>query len=188
MTEQHWTIETAPIFIDFESSSLSLRSFPIEIAWGSKPDKISSYLISPYNIPSWTDWSTDSEKIHGITRDYLEKHGIAPKKLCQKIIHELANQHVFSENPDWDSMWLLKLFQACEELPPVVGIHDVNSLLLHKIAEKSTDILAAQANIVKMKIFARQVVQQKHRAEPDVRYLTRIWQMAMKFPETDYKK
>ena len=50
-------------FIDFEASSLSDLSHPLEVAWVDLDGQGESWLISP--APDWTDWSSASEAVLG---------------------------------------------------------------------------------------------------------------------------
>ena len=59
------------VFLDFEASSLSKHSYPVEIAWVFEDGRSRSFLIKPKS--GWTDWSADAEKIHGISRDRLQE-------------------------------------------------------------------------------------------------------------------
>ena len=40
-----------PSFIDFEASSLTVKSYPIEVAWNLEDGTIESHLISPAGVP-----------------------------------------------------------------------------------------------------------------------------------------
>ena len=62
------------VFLDFEASSLSKHSYPIEIAWVFEDGRSRSLLIGPE--PNWTDWSETAEGIHGISRDKLADEGV----------------------------------------------------------------------------------------------------------------
>jgi hypothetical protein len=63
-----------PVFIDFEASSLSKRSYPGEIAWVFEDARSPSFCIKP--AQGWTDWSTEAEALHGIFRQQLESYGV----------------------------------------------------------------------------------------------------------------
>ena len=60
-----------PSFIDFEASSLSDKSYPMEVAWSLSDGSIEARLISPEGISQWTDWSKDAQAVHGIRREDL---------------------------------------------------------------------------------------------------------------------
>ena len=82
-----------PLFIDFEASSLSGKSYPIEVAWSDREGNIESWLINPEHYPaSWTDWNPGSERLHGLSRAYLAEHGTPPLKVAQRMNEQLKDQ------------------------------------------------------------------------------------------------
>lgn len=81
------------VFLDFEASSLSKQSYPIEVAWVFEDGRHRSHLIRP--TPEWTDWSHEAEQIHGISRSLLLTEGHS--------VHDVANE-VVSHSPDISSM------------------------------------------------------------------------------------
>jgi len=128
-----------PIFIDCEASSLSARSFPIEVAWGSELGKIESYLINPSDIKEWVDWSEDSQRIHGISLKQLFEDGVDPHWVCQRMNESLAGQVLYSDVPRYDLRWIQALFTACgQSMTFVVG--DAIWLMIRLMSQ---DVLAA---------------------------------------------
>src|SRR5256885_12519007 len=103
-------MDPLPIFIDLEASSLSSTSYPIEIARNAPDGTIEAYLISPAHIPHWTDWSVEAEQLHGITRATLLTDGKPPSWICRRMNHQLAGTVVYSDDPEYDQMWLATLF------------------------------------------------------------------------------
>ncbi|MGV2104105.1 transcriptional regulator [Rhizobium sp. 21-4511-3d] len=81
------------VFLDFEASSLSKHSYPIEIAWVFEDGRSRSLLIAPE--PNWTDWSETAEGIHGISREKLADQGVP-----------------YASSPSWDGKWLSVLLRA----------------------------------------------------------------------------
>ena len=61
------------VFLDFEASSLSKRSYPIEVGWVFEDGKAEAYLIRP--APDWTDWDEEAEAIHHIAPERLWAEG-----------------------------------------------------------------------------------------------------------------
>lgn len=62
-----------PCMIDFQASSLSPDSYPIEVAWSDASGAVESHYIAP--SPGWTDWDLGSEDIHWISREILFELG-----------------------------------------------------------------------------------------------------------------
>ncbi len=103
-------MDPLPIFIDLEASSLSNASYPIEVAWNAPDGTIEAYLISPAHIPHWTDWSAKAEQLHGISRAALRTSGKPPSWICRRMNHQFAGTVVYSDESDYDGMWLAALF------------------------------------------------------------------------------
>lgn len=164
-----------PCFIDFEASSLSFDSYPIEIAWGSDIDQIESYLISPESIPAWTDWSEVSQEVHGIPPEELYTHGKHPEWVCQQVYHGLNNKLVYSDAPPFDTDWLHKLFAAANLPLPQFVIKDIHEILIAEVACENSDTNEIIPLIEKRKKTARQKVKIQHRAASDVQYLIELW-------------
>ena len=123
-------MEPLPIFIDLEASSLSSTSYPIEIARNAPDGTIEAYLISPAHIPHWTDWSVEAEQLHGITRATLLTDGKPPSWICRRMNHQLAGTVVYSDDPEYDQMWLTTLFAGSVCGGPAFTIHSADDLLV----------------------------------------------------------
>ncbi len=67
-----------PCFIDFEASSLSIHSYPTEVAWSNPDGSIEEHLINPYHVKGWTDWDPAAQGITGISRQMLREKGRSP--------------------------------------------------------------------------------------------------------------
>lgn len=72
------------VFLDFEASSLTKHSYPIEIAWVFEDGRSRTFLIRP--APGWTDWSAKAEAIHGISRELLEHEGAEITVIVQEMM------------------------------------------------------------------------------------------------------
>jgi hypothetical protein len=98
------------VFVDFEASSLSKLSFPIEVAWVFPDGRHRSCLIRP---PSdWTDWSDDAERIHGISKDMLQSEGLPVDVVANTMLRELQGHDLYASAPSWDGKWLSVLLRA----------------------------------------------------------------------------
>ena len=99
-----------PIFLDIEASSLGSRSYPIEVAWNTPDGTVEAHLISPAAIARWTDWSVQAEQLHGLSREVLYQEGKAPAWVGRRLNQQLAGHVVYSDDPEYDGMWLAELF------------------------------------------------------------------------------
>ncbi|MFP3544403.1 transcriptional regulator [Rhizobium sp. SIMBA_035] len=98
------------VFLDFEASSLSKHSYPIEIAWVFEDGQSRSLLIAP--PANWTDWSADAERLHGISREKLADEGVPISLVVQEMMATLSDHDLFASSPSWDGKWLSVLLRA----------------------------------------------------------------------------
>jgi hypothetical protein len=94
-------------FLDFEASSLDSGSFPIEIGWVDQAGHGESYLICPET--DWTDWSLESQKIHGISRPTLWQLGKPASFVGRRALAVLKGNILVSDNPTFERYWLSML-------------------------------------------------------------------------------
>ena len=85
-------MDEIPCFIDFEASSLREDSYPIAVAWNLPNGHIRRFLISPLGVEGWSDWSEESEQIHGIDRLRLITNGWEPDYVYEEMQHDLRDQ------------------------------------------------------------------------------------------------
>jgi hypothetical protein len=165
-----------PTFIDFEASSLGSASYPIEVAWNMPDGSIVEYLISPAGIESWTDWSPAAEKMHGISRPDLIESGKSSSWVCRLMNQQLAGKIAYSDNPEYDSMWLSELFARSFAGIPPVFVRNIEDLLLGLLVPR-IGREQAPSKIAIIKKVARQLVVGCHRAAKDVEYLMMVYKL-----------
>ena len=103
-------METYPCFIDFEASGLGADTYPIEVAWSLPNGTVKESLIVP--LGTWTYWDKNAEKVHGIQRMEILRHGRAASELCFDLVEDLACQVVFCDGGLCDAGWLNQLMDA----------------------------------------------------------------------------
>jgi hypothetical protein len=108
------------LFVDFEASSLSGRSHPIEIGFVAESGHGEGHLIIPE--PGWDDWSAESQEVHGISREYLRANGRPAVWVARQIRAALARPGTVavSDAPGFDMDWLGKLLAVIGEAPAVI--------------------------------------------------------------------
>lgn len=111
-------------FCDFEASSLSPESYPISFGWHSQSLKGEFYILPQ---DDWVDWNSKSEKLHGISRDWLAEHGSPARLVAQKLNSSLSGRVLVSDCARFDKMWLKKLYNAVG-LQPSFKLIDVEEL------------------------------------------------------------
>lgn len=118
--------------IDLEASGLSRNSFPIEVGifLPTEDENYSdSWLIKP--AESWINerqWDFESEKIHNISLNHLKDNGLIGFDVCNKLNSLLNGTTIFSDAPDFDSMWINILFNEwkIERLFDIRGIYEAD--------------------------------------------------------------
>ncbi|MBB3387626.1 hypothetical protein FHT82_000346 [Rhizobium sp. BK275] len=98
------------VFLDFEASSLSKKSVPIEVAWVFEDGRSRSALIRP--AADWDDWAADAEAIHGISRELLASKGVPVEQIAHEMIEVLTGHDLYASAPSWDGKWLSVLLRA----------------------------------------------------------------------------
>lgn len=99
-----------PTIIDIEASGLNRESYPIEVGLALTNGKHYCRLIKPDK--DWTYWDSKAEKVHGITRECLCKHGASSTEIALELNRLLENQTVYTDGWVVDQPWLIKLFFA----------------------------------------------------------------------------
>lgn len=160
-----------PCFIDFEASSLSGKSYPIEVAWSDLEGNIESWLIDPRHYPDdWTDWDPSSERLHGLSRAYLAEHGKPPLTVAQRMNAQLRDQRLYSDAPEYDGFWLRRLYEAAG-LKAAFELADATKLL-HSVYPE----------YVRFSENAREKAGGVHRATFDVNYLVELYRFCLYNP------
>ncbi|TVR09782.1 MAG: hypothetical protein EA401_12635 [Planctomycetota bacterium] len=170
-----------PCFIDFEASSLSRQSFPIAVAWNKPCGEIRRFLISPQDVPEWVDWDPASEAIHGLDRERLVANGWAPDYVCEEICHDLAEQVVWADAPQYDGMWLQALFSAAEQSPPFSLSH-IENLLIPLLKRGDEMEWQAAARMQRLSDQLNELRHDHHDPGADVGYLMSLWEAAQGMP------
>lgn len=169
-----------PSFLDFEASSLSSNSYPIEVGWSLADGSIESHLISPAGLDKWDDWSRLSESVHGISRSELLAHGKSPDWVCRRMNQQLSGQIVYTDSPAYDGMWLAELFSVVNGSRIKFKLGFVDEILFSQINPKPAGRSAALERIRDLKTEARQLVGGQHRAGVDVQYMIELYRLASK--------
>ena len=166
------------VFLDFEASSLSDRSYPIEVAWVWEDGSAEAHLIAP--APAWTDWDAAAEAIHGIPRATLVAEGEPHDRVARRLVEVLAGHDLFASAPSWDGKWLSALLRAAGLPRHALRLRDTDEALRETVADmlrghlppsrldREVDDIAARASIAKP-------AQPAHRAMADARGEYETW-------------
>ncbi len=122
-------IEMKPVIIDVEASGFGRGSYPIEIGFVLGNGQSHCALIR--RQPEWQHWDARAEKLHGISRQTLEKYGKDVVEVATMLNQQLAGEVVYSDAWGHDSSWLALLFDAAE-LSQHFCLEPLRSLLKEK--------------------------------------------------------
>ena len=178
-----WTRAAEPsgtrcYFLDFEASSLNSGSRPIEVAWVDADGRGESHLIRP--APGWEDWSPASERLHGISREMLEREGKPHSWVAKRALAALAGAEVFADQPAFDGHWLGMLLEAAgiPERIPVLDVALAYGRACRPLLEAG-DRHRAEADARRIVAEAEEAGmvhgRARHRALPDAEALWRRW-------------
>lgn len=149
-------------FIDFEASGFGKDSYPIEIGYVHENNRFCT-LIKP--LPEWTHWDEKAEKLHGISRVLLEKHGKPASLVCEIMNEQLYGQTLYTDAWGNDTVWLWKLFTGCQQVPTFT-LETVRKI----IDEDNLEFWHSEKN----KILASQKIT-RHRASNDALLLQKTY-------------
>ena len=154
-------------FVDFEASGLGARSWPIEIGWAFEDGAGESLLVSP--APNWSmdDWNPRAEKLHGISPKMLSDLGVSAEQACDRATSALSGFSVYSDAPDWDLFWMMRLFDAAGRKCPI-RILDFSSLMPPLSPSQKSDLLSQ----------ADRQAPRRHRAAEDALHLVTLYRLS----------
>jgi len=167
------------VFLDFEASSLSDKSHPIEVAWVFEDGRSQSHLIAP--APGWTDWDAAAERIHGLSRETLVRDGAAHDFVARQMVEQLSGHALFASAPSWDGKWLSALLRAAGFPRHTLRLQDTDIALrdaVIRILRDSVppDTLEAQVTRLVAWANATKDATPAHRALADAVEERAIWQ------------
>jgi hypothetical protein len=120
-------------FLDFEASSLSKDSYPIEVAWVFEDGACEAHLIRP--APTWTEWDPGAERIHGIPRAMLERDGEPHDRVAARMVEALTGHDLLASAPSWDGKWLSALLRSAGQPRHALRLRDSEAARLETAIE-----------------------------------------------------
>lgn len=160
------------VFLDFEASSLSKQSYPVEVGWVHEDGSGEAHLIRP--APEWTEWDESAEAVHHISRRMLETDGEPHAEVCSRMVALFETGTVLASAPSWDGHWLSMLLRASGLPRHLHRLQDTEVAFLEAARARTPDETQAAALIAaaRAKIEAGPA---SHRAEADARREWSIW-------------
>lgn len=111
--------------IDFESSGLSKKSYPIEVGLTNGYESV-AYLIKP--MEHWLHWDLSAQEVHGIKKSELIHSGCKSKDVAESLNVMLRNSTVYCDSINWDGFWLNVLFSD-NGISPLFKLCDIQDIL-----------------------------------------------------------
>lgn len=167
-------------FLDFEASSLSDASYPVEVAWIFEDGQTESHLIRP--AIGWTDWDAKAERIHGISRDTLQADGEPSDEVARRLVEALSGHRLFASAPSWDGKWMSVLIRSAGFPRHALRLQATQIAQIEGIAEVLGEQLPEAALSAATRSILASVTEQKalfrvdHRALADARM--ELWAFA----------
>jgi hypothetical protein len=166
-------------FLDFEASSLSDDSYPIEVAWVFEDGAAETHLIRP--APSWTDWDPRAASTHGYGRAVLLVDGEAHDAVARRLVERLTGHALFASAPSWDGKWLSVLLRSADFPRRRLKLQDTEVAQAEAVAEVLGETLGVEALAAVTAAILDRVRQEKaslpvrHRALEDARQERWAW-------------
>ncbi len=165
------------VFLDFEASSLSERSYPVEVGWVFEDGQEEDHLIRP--PPAWTDWDPSAEAIHRIGREELLARGRDHTKVAQRMVEVLTGHDLCASAPSWDGKWLSALLRAAGLPRHTLRLRGSDEVLDEAVRPILAAVLpSSELDAAVAGLLARNKIQQPnpaHRALADARQERERW-------------
>ncbi|MEP6503477.1 MAG: hypothetical protein ABJD97_09115 [Betaproteobacteria bacterium] len=162
------SLTVLPCVLDIEASGFGRGSYPIEIGFVLPDGTAYCTLIVPDQ--SWTHWDGDAERVHGISRSLLKRHGRSAAEVAAELNQRLHGRAVYCDNWAHDYAWLARLFESAD-ISPSFQLRHLRELLGEHAGERFDDA---------REIVARNLQLRRHRASSDARVLqlslAKVWQ------------
>ena len=156
------------VFLDFEASSLSDDSFPVEVAWVFEDGRERSFLLRP--VAAWTDWSDEAEQIHGLSRARLEAEGADVAVVANEMVKTLSAHSLFASAPSWDGKWLSVLLRGAGLPRHALRLGKSDNAFVEAARAVAEGLSEADLTALVASIIARtEPPRPAHRALPDAR-------------------
>lgn len=125
-------------------------------------------LIRPDKTWPEDAWDAAAEALHGLSRRMLIRKGCEVREVCSKLNQALDGAQVYSDAPDWDGFWLIRLFSA-GGVRQAFSISDYGRLV--------APIAGARTHELQEK--AARLAPRRHRASDDVAHLQTLYKLAV---------
>jgi hypothetical protein len=167
------------VFLDFEASSLSDDSYPIEVGWVFETGDSESHLIRP--AKAWQDWSAAAEAIHHLSRADLEIRGTDHAVVANRMVQVLQGHDIHASAPSWDGKWLSVLLREAGLARKALALRDTDDANAALVAGILQGAFTPQAiedltpGLIRRARRDRDGAVVRHRALPDAEAERQTW-------------
>lgn len=154
---------TLPCVIDVEASGFGKGSYPIEVGFVMPDGAAICTLVRP--AEGWTHWDGQAERLHGLTRELLQRHGKSAAEVAALLNQHLRGATIYCDSWAHDYAWLAILFDAAG-LQPAFKLRHLHELLDDVDASQWDQACASVRQTLNVG---------RHRASADARVLQLAW-------------
>lgn len=166
------------IFLDFEASSLSPNSWPVEIglSWLRDDGEVESHARYIRRHPTWSmdDWSEQSAAIHQIPHGILESKGLEAPDAAEWFMETSKGRLIGTDAPEFEAKWLRRLLETDRDPfsvnRQIARVTDFYALIQPLLSERALDTFFERLSRLKA----------PHRAGPDSARFATALKAAMK--------
>ena len=155
------------LFLDFEASSLSPESWPIEIGLTRVDDNghlhTASKLIRPHKSWDIEDWSQASAEVHNIPFNVLMNTGEDAEDVARWALGQTQNHLILSDAPGFEKRWYNKLLETVGQYK--LQIHHIDSYFASTLENPGLSV--AYEHLERTAV--------PHRAGPDSAIMAKAW-------------
>lgn len=112
-------------------------------------------------------WDPKAERLHGVTPKMLSDLGVGVAHACDRLSAALDGCAIYSDAPDWDGFWLMRLFDAAGR-KSTIKLHDFGALMPNLGAAEKAALISK----------ADRLAPRRHRAGEDALHLVTIYRLA----------
>ncbi|QTC92831.1 3'-5' exonuclease [Brevundimonas goettingensis] len=167
------------VFLDFEASSLSDDSYPIEVGWVFEDGRGESHLIRPAD--DWRDWGPQAEAIHKLSRARLLEVGTSLEHVARRMVEVLSGHALYASAPSWDGKWLSVLLRRAGLARKALTLRDTDeahaalaSGILSGVLS-DVEVEALIPTLIRRARIERESVPVRHRALADAEEERQVW-------------
>lgn len=112
-------------------------------------------------------WDPKAERLHGISPKMLSDLGVGVGVACDRLFAAVGDCAVYSDAPDWDGFWLMRLYDAAGRKAQVTLL-DFGALMPALSPIERTALIHR----------ADRLAPRRHRASEDALHLVTIYRLA----------